>query len=85
MQVALQAETLDLDREIQKSLEGTLAVSRAQYPRMIDEGGLARVEVQKLEGDQAVSSDVQTLRQAKVGLAFLLGARRVGAGLRGRS
>lgn len=76
-QVALQAETLDLDREIQKSLEGTLAVSRAQYPRMIDEGGLARVEVQKLEGDQAVSSDVQTLRQAKIGLAFLLGARRV--------
>jgi cobalt-zinc-cadmium efflux system outer membrane protein len=77
VQVALQTETLDLDREIQKSLEGTLAVGRAQYPRTIDEGGLARIEVQKLEGDQAVSSDVQTLRQAKVGLAFLLGARRV--------
>jgi cobalt-zinc-cadmium efflux system outer membrane protein len=76
-QVVLQAETLDLDREILKSLETTLALSRAQYPRVIDEGGLARVEVQKLEGDQAVASDVQTLRQAKVALAFLLGARRV--------
>jgi cobalt-zinc-cadmium efflux system outer membrane protein len=77
VQVVLQAETLDLDREIQKSLERTLALSRAQYPRMIDEGGLARVEVQKLEGDQAVASDVQTLRQAKITLAFLLGTRRI--------
>jgi outer membrane protein, heavy metal efflux system len=76
-QVVLQAETLDLDREIQKSLESTLTVSRAQYPRIIDEGGLARIEVQKLEGDQAVSSDIQTLRQAKVALAFLIGARRI--------
>ena len=76
-QVVLQAETLDLDREILKSLEATLAVSRAQYPRTIDEGGLARVEVQKLEGDQAISADLQTLRQAKIGLAFLLGARRL--------
>ncbi len=77
VQVALAAETLDLTREIARSLEQTLAVTRQQYPRMIDEGGLARVEVQKLEGDQAVSSAVQALRQAKVGLAFLLGARRI--------
>jgi cobalt-zinc-cadmium efflux system outer membrane protein len=76
-QIILQAETLALDLEIQKSLEATLKLSRLQYPRLIDEGGLARVEVQKLEGDQALSSDVQTLRQAKVGLAFLLGVRRL--------
>ena len=75
--VVLTAETLDLTREIQKSLEATLAVSRLQYPRVIDDGALARIEVQKLEGDQAVSSDIQTLRQAKVALAFLLGARRI--------
>jgi outer membrane protein TolC len=75
-QVVLQAETLDLDREIQKYLETTLRLGRAQYPRMIDEGGLARIEVQKLEGDQTVASDVETLRQAKIALAFLLGARR---------
>ena len=30
--------------------------------------------MQKLEGDQAVASDIQSLRQAKVALAFLLGA-----------
>jgi outer membrane protein, heavy metal efflux system len=77
VQVALAADTLDLTREIARSLEQTLAVTRQQYPRMIDEGGLARVEIQKLEGDQAVSSAVQALRQAKVGLAFLLGARRI--------
>jgi outer membrane protein, heavy metal efflux system len=74
--VVLAAETLDLTREIQKSLEGTLAVSRLQYPKVIDEGSLARIEVQKLEGDQAVSSAVQALRQSKIMLAFLLGARR---------
>jgi outer membrane protein, heavy metal efflux system len=76
-QIALAAETLDLTREIQKSLEGTLAASHAQYPRMIDEGALSRIEVQKLEGDQAVSSAILALRQAKIGLAFLLGARDV--------
>ncbi len=77
VQVALAADTLDLTREIARSLEQTLAVTRQQYPRMIDEGGLARVEIQKLEGDQAVSSAVQALRQAKVGLAFLLGVRHI--------
>jgi len=77
VQVALAADTLDLTREIAHSLEQTLAVTRQQYPRMIDEGGLARVEIQKLEGDQAVSSAIQALRQAKVGLAFLLGVRRI--------
>jgi cobalt-zinc-cadmium efflux system outer membrane protein len=76
-QVVLQAETLDLDRDIQKSLGATLQVSRLRYPRVLDEGGLSRIEVQKLEGDQAVTSDVQTLRQAKTVLAFLLGVRRV--------
>jgi cobalt-zinc-cadmium efflux system outer membrane protein len=75
--VVLAADALDLAREIAKSLEQTFAVSRAQYPRALDEGGLARIEVQKLEGDQAVSGAVMALRQAKVTLAFLLGSRRM--------
>ena len=77
VQAVVAAETLDETVEIQKTLEKTLTLSRLQYPRLIDEGGLARIEVQKLEGDQAVSAAAQSLRSAKVGLAFLLGARNL--------
>jgi cobalt-zinc-cadmium efflux system outer membrane protein len=41
----------------------------------INEGDLARIETQKLESDQAVDAAQQTLRQARVALAFLLGVR----------
>lgn len=41
----------------------------------INEGDLARIETQKLESDQAVDQATETLRQARVALAFLLGAR----------
>ncbi len=53
----------------------TLELNKLRYPRMIDEGGLARVEIQKLEADQSVATATMTLRQAQVGLAFLLGVR----------
>jgi outer membrane protein TolC len=41
----------------------------------VNEGDLQRIEVQKLEADQALSAAEQALRQARVGLAFLLGVR----------
>jgi cobalt-zinc-cadmium efflux system outer membrane protein len=41
----------------------------------INEGDLARIETQKLEADQAVDTAIETLRQARVALAFLLGVR----------
>jgi cobalt-zinc-cadmium efflux system outer membrane protein len=41
----------------------------------INDGELARVETQKLEADQAVDQAGDALRQARFGLAFLLGAR----------
>jgi cobalt-zinc-cadmium efflux system outer membrane protein len=41
----------------------------------INDGDLARMETQKFESDQAVTSSLQTLRQARVALAFLLGVR----------
>ncbi len=43
----------------------------------INEGDLARIVTQKLEADQAYDSAVQSLRQARVSLAFLLGVRGV--------
>jgi cobalt-zinc-cadmium efflux system outer membrane protein len=41
----------------------------------INDGDVARVETQKLESDQAVDQATQNLRQARLMLAFLLGAR----------
>jgi cobalt-zinc-cadmium efflux system outer membrane protein len=41
----------------------------------INDGDLARMETQKAESDQALDTAGQTLRQARVALAFLLGVR----------
>jgi outer membrane protein, heavy metal efflux system len=41
----------------------------------INEGDLARIETQKLEADQAFDQASQTVRQARVILAFLIGVR----------
>jgi cobalt-zinc-cadmium efflux system outer membrane protein len=41
----------------------------------VSEGDLERIEVTKLEADQAVDSAESTLRQARAALAFLLGVR----------
>ncbi len=74
-QVVLARATLDFYREVQDTMTKTLELNKLRYPRMIDEGGLARVEIQKLEADQGVSTATMNLRQAQVGLAFLLGVR----------
>lgn len=41
----------------------------------INDGDLARMETQKSESDQALDTALQTLRQTRVALAFLLGVR----------
>ena len=41
----------------------------------INEGDVARIQTQKLESDQALDQAGQTLRQARVALAFLIGVR----------
>jgi cobalt-zinc-cadmium efflux system outer membrane protein len=75
VQVVAARWAFDFVREVQGSLEKTLELSRLRYPRVINEGDLARVEVQKLEADQSVDQAAQNLRVARVGLAFLLGVR----------
>jgi len=74
-QVVLAKATLEFNRSVQDTMTKTLELNKLRYPRMIDEGGLARVEIQKLEADQSVATAAMTLRQAQVGLAFLLGVR----------
>jgi cobalt-zinc-cadmium efflux system outer membrane protein len=73
--VVFAAAQRDFAREVVQSMTATLELTRNRYPTTIDEGGLARVEVQKLEADQALAAAELALRQARVGLALLLGVR----------
>lgn len=74
-QVVLAKMSLDFTKEVQAAMAKTYELNKLRYPAVIDEGALARVEIQKLEADQAVDSATMTYRQAQVGLAFLLGVR----------
>jgi cobalt-zinc-cadmium efflux system outer membrane protein len=78
LQVVVSKEALRFAREVAAASGRTADLTRARYEEgAISEADLARVEVAKLESDQAADSAAQTLRGAKVGLAFLLGVRGV--------
>jgi cobalt-zinc-cadmium efflux system outer membrane protein len=75
MQVGLARMSLRFAREIQASMTQTWELTRLRYPKLIDEGALSRMRIQKLEADQGVATAENALRQAQLGLAFLLGVR----------
>ncbi len=63
-------------KEVVEADEKTLELFQARLRGgAINEGDLARVETTKLESDQALDNTVEALRQARVGLAFLIGVR----------
>ncbi len=75
-QVAQGQRALAFTKEVQATNIRTLELFQTRMKSgAINEGDLARIETQKLEADQAVDSALQTLRQARVALAFLLGVR----------
>jgi cobalt-zinc-cadmium efflux system outer membrane protein len=76
VQVVLAQDTLDLAKEGQAANRQELDLFQRRYDRgAINEGDLARMKTQKLEADQAVDTANQAMRQARIGLAFLLGVR----------
>lgn len=75
VQVVLAKRSVDFATEVTGTLGLLVELNKRRYPGVIDEGALARVEVQKLEADQALDSAKLALRQARIGLAFLLGVR----------
>lgn len=78
VQVAQAALAYKFSRELAATQATTLAKFRERFQRgAINEGDLQRIEVQKLEADQALDSALQALRQARVAMAFLLGVRGV--------
>jgi cobalt-zinc-cadmium efflux system outer membrane protein len=63
-------------RDVAETQGVTLKKFRDRFSHgAISEGDLQRIEVQKLEADQAVDLAWQASRQARVALAFLLGVR----------
>jgi outer membrane protein, heavy metal efflux system len=78
LQVAQAVLALKFARDVADSnvtLLEKVRIWREQQKSGITDGDLARMETQKSESDQAVDSAVQTLRQARVALAFLIGVR----------
>jgi cobalt-zinc-cadmium efflux system outer membrane protein len=62
-----------LSRDVAASLQKSVDINRVRYPRVIDEGQLARVEQESLRAQQEVDRAARELRQQQIELAFLLG------------
>ncbi len=63
-------------QEVDNSEATTLKKFQDRYKGgAVDEGDLQRIEVQKLEAAQALDTAIAAQRQARAGLAFLLGVR----------
>lgn len=74
--VAQAQRALAFTKDTQATTIKTLELFQARLRSgAINEGDVARVQTQKLEADQAVDQADQGLRQARIALAFLLGAR----------
>jgi len=76
VQVALASLDYKFTKDVAETQVVTLKKFRERYAHgAINEGDLERIEVQKLEADQALDAAEQALRQSRVALAFLLGVR----------
>ena len=74
-QLVVAKASQDFSLEVQKAMTQSLDLNKLRYPSVINEGDLARIEVQKLEADQSVDQAKLAVRQAQAGIAFLLGVR----------
>ena len=73
VQTAAAIARLEFAQDVSKSLKQSVDVNRVRYPRVIDEGQLARVELESLKAEQDVERSTRDLKQQQVELAFLLG------------
>ncbi len=73
IQTAAALARLDVTREVAASLEKSVAINRVRYPRVIDEGQLARVEQEAMRAEGEVDLATRQVRQEQIELALLLG------------
>jgi cobalt-zinc-cadmium efflux system outer membrane protein len=74
VQTAAAEARLDFAREVAAALAKAVEVNRVRYPRVIDEGQLARVEQEALKADQEVDRALRNLREEQIQLATLIAA-----------
>lgn len=76
VQAVIAKEALQAAREVAEASTQTAELTRTRYEAgAISEADVARIDVAKLEADQAVDTASQNLRDAKIALAFVLGVR----------
>jgi cobalt-zinc-cadmium efflux system outer membrane protein len=73
VQTAAALARLDFSRDVAATLNKAVEVNRVRYPRVIDEGQLARVEQEALKADQEVERAIREYRQQQIELAYLFG------------
>ncbi len=73
VQAAAAQARLELSREVAASLQKSVDINRVRYPRVIDEGQLARVELESMRAQQEVERALREVRQQQIELSFLLG------------
>ena len=75
-QAVIAKQALLVARDVAASSTRTAELTQTRYEAgAISEADVARIDVAKLEADQAVDTAAQNLRDAKFSLAFLLGVR----------
>jgi outer membrane protein, heavy metal efflux system len=72
-------KALVVAKEIAELLSKAVALNRLRYPKVIDEGVLARVEAEALVAEERVDRASAELTFADANLSYLLGARSAGA------
>ena len=73
VQTAAAQARLELSRDVAASLQKSVDVNRVRYPRVIDEGQLARVEQESMRAQQEVDLALRQVRQEQIELALMLG------------
>jgi outer membrane protein, heavy metal efflux system len=68
-------KTLAVAKEVAELLRKMVDLNRERYPKVIDEGVLARVEAEKLEADRSVDQAEADVDVAQASLLLVLGVR----------
>ncbi len=76
IQTAAAFERLEFARDFARTLHESVAISRVKYPRVIDEGQLARVEQESLRADQNVDRSLREWREEQIQLTLVMGMAR---------
>lgn len=73
--LAAAQEAVDLAKDVAAAQTQTFEIGKLKYPKVINEGELARIQTAKLQADQQVDMAINNERVNRASIAFLLGVR----------